>query len=258
MAQVDLFVYACCGSLRLRLIRQPINYSSNHTMLYALGALLLIALIYGPSLWVRYILRKYSTTLDGMPGTGGELALHLKEQFKLDELVVEQAGDGENYYSPLENAVRLEPSVFNGKSLTAVATAAHEIGHAIQFTRNEPVSHLRSRYMPIALRLQKAGTLLLFALPIVGLVTKSPHIAGLTLLIGIGTMLVSVAMYAAILPEEYDASFNKALPILKKGQYIPEAYLPAVNTILKACAYTYVAAALTNVFSLWRWLRFLR
>lgn len=71
-------------------------------------------------------------------------------------------------------------------------------------------------------------------------------------------MLISVLLYVAVLPEEWDASFNKALPILEKGEYVPEEYLPAIRQILKACALTYVAAALADILRLWRWLTLLR
>ena len=57
----------------------------------------------------------------------------------------------------------------------------------------------------------------------------------------------------AVLPEEYDASFKKALPILEEG-YVPKENLPAIRQILRACAYTYVAGALADVIRLWRWL----
>jgi Zn-dependent membrane protease YugP len=79
----------------------------------------------------------------------------------------------------------------------------------------------------------------------------------LTAFIGVVTMLSSAAMYVAILPEEYDASFNKALPILEAG-YVPEQHIPAVRQVLRAAAYTYVAGALADVLSLWRWLRVFR
>jgi Zn-dependent membrane protease YugP len=70
-------------------------------------------------------------------------------------------------------------------------------------------------------------------------------------------MLSSVALYAMILPEEYDASFSKALPILEAG-YLPDEYMPAARQVLKACALTYVAAALADILSVWRWLAVLR
>ncbi|MEC8428877.1 MAG: zinc metallopeptidase, partial [Pseudomonadota bacterium] len=156
-----------------------------------------------------------------------------------------------------EKRVVLCPRVFDGKSLTAVAVAAHEVGHAIQFVRREPVSQLRDKYLSKAFRIRKIGAVLLSLIPVAGAVFKVPALMLLFAAVAVLTMLASVAMYVAILPEEYDASFNKALPILQAG-YVPENHMPAARQVLKAAAYTYVAAALADVLRLWRWIRFLR
>jgi hypothetical protein len=227
-------------------------------MIYLILLLVFLLVILGPNLWVKHALKKHSKTLPGMPGTGGELAVHLLSQYQLDEVVVEQGEVDGDHYSPVDNAVRLSPDIFNGRSLSAIAVAAHEVGHAIQFNRKEPVSLLRSRYLSHAHKIQRLGVYVLMSLPLVGLVFRVPHALGLTMIIGVVTMLASVFMYAAILPEEWDASFNKALPILKKGQYVPAEYLPAIHQVLTACALTYVAAALADVLRLWRWLALLR
>ena len=226
-------------------------------MIGIVGVLLLL-LILGPQWWVSYILKKYQRELDGMPGTGGELASHLLTRFKLDKVTLEATDEGNDHYDPQSNTVRLSPSYLSGKSLTAIAVEAHEVGHAIQFNKNEPVSFLRKRYLAKAHQLQKLGIGLLMALPLLTTLIRIPHASALTAIIGILTLLSSVFIYAAILPEEWDASFNKALPILKQGEYIPEQYMPAVQQILKACALTYVAAALADILRLWRWLAVLR
>ena len=67
--------------------------------------------------------------------------------------------------------------------------------------------------------------------------------------------VLAVIVQLAILPEEWDASFNKALPILREGNYIPQEDLPKVKKILTACAMTYVAAALIKVLFVWRWFK---
>jgi Zn-dependent membrane protease YugP len=132
------------------------------------------------------------------------------------------------------------------------------VGHAIQFNRKEPVSLLRTKYMGSANRLQKIGISILMVMPLVGGIIKLPLISFITLVIGVLTMLISVLLHLAVLPEEWDASFNKALPILDKGDYVPKEYMPAIRQVLKACAFTYVAAALINILRLWRWFRLIR
>ena len=227
-------------------------------MPYAITAILLLLLIYAPNLWVRYTLRRHSKTIDNMPGTGGELATHLVERFKLDGVTVETTDPDEDHYDTSDNAVRLSPEVFNGKSLTAIAVAAHEVGHAIQLNHEEEVSKLRDRYLSKAHTIQRCGAGILMAIPAITLIFHLPHAALLTAFIGVITMLASVLMYVAILPEEFDASFKKALPILVEGEYIDESQIEPVRQVLKACAYTYVAAALADILRLWRWLAILR
>lgn len=226
-------------------------------MIFAVFSLAVLVLVYGPSLWVTYVLRRHSKSIEAMPGTGGELAEHLVEQFKLAGVKVVRGKPGEDFYSPDNKIVSLSPNHYDKKSLSAVAVAAHEIGHAIQFCREEPVSLLRKKYMGRVAKIRRIGGILLTVAPIAMVLSKAPLIMGFFVGVGILTMLFSVLMYVAILPEEFDASFNKALPILSSG-YLPENHLPAARQILKACALTYVAGALTDVLNLWRWIRFFR
>jgi Zn-dependent membrane protease YugP len=227
-------------------------------MFYLIVILALLLIIFGPSWWVAYILKRHHKPLPDMPGTGGELATHLLQQYELDDVVVEESVENGDHYSPSDNAVRLSSEVFNGKSLSAVAVAAHEVGHAIQFNRKEPVSLLRDKYLKKAHVVQQGGIYILMLMPVVGIVFRIPHLMLFNVGIGVLTMLASVLMYLAILPEEWDASFNKALPILEQGGYVPSVYMPAIRQVLTACALTYVAAALADVLRLWRWLTLLR
>lgn len=214
-------------------------------------------LIYGPSLWVKFVIHKHNKPLDGMPGSGAELAEHLIARFELNGVMVKKTTQNQNYYSPQDKTVGLAPEVYDGKSISAIAIAAHEVGHAIQYHRAEPVSQLRSKYTGLAAGAQRLGVMALSAAPFLGLLTRVPSITLLVLGAGVLAMLGSVAMYAMILPEEYDASFGKALPLLNEG-YLPPEYMPAATQVLKACALTYVAAALASIFSLWRWMAILR
>ena len=222
-------------------------------MIFALPAIFFFLLVYGPFLWVKYILWKFNKPIESMPGTGYELANHFIEKFELDGVKVVKGKPEENHYDPSERVVCLSPDVFDGKSLTSVAVATHEIGHAIQFAKNEPVTRLRGKYLNKAQTTKNIGIFILMSIPLIGLIFRIPHLAFLTAAVGITTMLVSVLMYVAVLPEEYDASFKKALPILEEG-YVPKENLPAIRQILRACAYTYVAGALADIIRLWRWL----
>lgn len=215
------------------------------------------ALIYGPTLWVRYTMRRHGGQLDGMPGSGAELARHLIERLQLENISVEETKPGSDHFDPMAKAVRLSPDNFHGKSLTAVAVAAHEVGHAIQFARQEPIFSLRQRYIPKAMVLRKAGILVLSAVPFAAILLKAPAIIGTLVAIGVGLQLLGALSYLIVLPEEWDASFNKALPILAEG-YVPAEYQEQVRQVLKAAALTYFAGALADLLNLGRWLMILR
>ena len=100
-------------------------------MVLAAGTLIVLVLIFGPSLWVKFVMRRYSSEKTEMLGTGGELAKHLIERFSLKDVKVEVTELGD-HYDPIEKKVRLLREHYESKSLTAIAIAAHEVGHAIQ------------------------------------------------------------------------------------------------------------------------------
>ena len=56
------------------------------------------------------------------------------------------------------------------------------------------------------------------------------------------------------LPVELDASFKKALPLLKAGYLNPDQYKGA-EKILRAAAFTYLSASLAGLLNFWRWLQ---
>ena len=75
-------------------------------MVIALGTFIVLALIFGPSLWVKLVMWRYSSEKPEMPGTGGELAKHLVERFSLKDVDVEVTEQGD-HYDPIEKKVRL-------------------------------------------------------------------------------------------------------------------------------------------------------
>ncbi len=227
-------------------------------MIIGLSGLLFLGLVFGPYLWVRWVMHKNSADRSDIPGTGAELARHLLQRFDLSETGVEETHAGGDHYDPQTNKVRLSPKNFGGRSLTAVAVAAHEVGHALQFHRQEAVSTLWHQYMPWANRLKRIGTVLFMLAPAATAVLHAPAAALLPVFVALAMLLASVVSYTFILPMEWDASFGKALPILAAGQYVDDRHLPVLRRILRAAALTYLAVALTDIIRLWRWGRMLR
>jgi Zn-dependent membrane protease YugP len=139
-----------------------------------------------------------------------------------------------------------------------VVIAAHEVGHAIQHHAGYRPLALRSRLAGLAQGAERTGVLLMMALPVMAGVTRSPAIGLLTLAAGVLSLGTSALVHLVTLPVELDASFRRALPLLKAGRYIPAADEPAARRILTAAALTYMAASLLSLLNVWRWLRLLR
>ena len=222
-----------------------------------IGLLALLAAIYGPQYWVGHTMRRHSEHRPDFPGTGGEMAQHLVERFELEGVRVEatEAGD---HYDPEARVVRLSQANYDGASLTAVAVAAHEVGHALQHHRGERGLALRQSLVRIAMVTDRIASIFFIAAPVLAVVLRAPMAMLGMAVIGIGLLGVRVVVNFVTLPVEYDASFNKALPILREGGYLAEEDLAGARSVLKAAALTYVAAALAGLLNLARWIRFLR
>lgn len=217
-----------------------------------------LLLILGPQWWARYTFRRYSKALPRIPGTGGELARHLLDRFGMPDVPVEKTQNGGDHYDPEHRAVRLSPDNYDSKSLTAVAVAAHEVGHALQHQRNEPKLMLRHSLVKLAQTTQQFGAGAMLLLPIAMAITRAPFAGLVMAAIGLGSMASATLVHLVTLPVELDASFGKALPILKSGNYIEPEDEIAVSRVLRAAALTYVASSLASLLNLARWLAFLR
>ncbi|HUT50173.1 MAG TPA: zinc metallopeptidase [Alphaproteobacteria bacterium] len=226
-------------------------------MAYIVLLLALAALVFGPNLWVQRVLAKHAAPRDDFPGTGGEFAQHLVDHYKLDGVTVEETHEGD-HYDPVSKTVRLGPEARDGKSLTAIVTAAHEVGHAIQDHTGFGPLAARTKAIGSVMRVEKVGSYALFAAPIIGALTASPAAAILTVVGAVAVMGSAIVVHLTTLPVEYDASFNKALPILREGGYLPERDMPAAEQILRACAMTYVAGSLASLLNVARWISILR
>lgn len=224
-------------------------------ILILLGIIGLLALIYGPQYWVRRVMARHSTHRPDFPGTGGELARFLLDQADLKEIGLEETPAGTDHYDPIARVVRLSPDNLNGRSVTAVAVAAHEVGHAIQHRDGDPFLVTRTRWAVGLAGLDKLAFGLLISIPLIGIIVKSPLIA----MAQIGAIFVllsgRVLMHVLTLPMEIDASFKRALPVLEHGGFLHGEDLNSARQVLKAAAGTYIASALATLLDVVRWIR---
>jgi Zn-dependent membrane protease YugP len=226
-------------------------------ILLILGLTVLLVVLLGPQWWVRHVLERHGVERPDLPGTGGELARHLLDSAGLHGIKVELTGDGD-HYDPEEHAVRLLPQHHDGRSVAAVAVAAHEVSHAVQHANGERAFAVRFDLVRKLVWVDRIASGLLLLAPVILILVRAPILFGLQILAGLALLTARIAVHVVTLPVELDASFGKALPVLERGRYLSAADMPAARSVLRAAAYTYVASALMTLLNIARWLRVLR
>jgi len=218
---------------------------------------LVFALAVLPQLWVKKVIVRHSGERADFPGTGGEFARHVLDEMQLGHVKVEETDLGDHYDPDAKVVLRGEPHL-NGRSLSAVVIAAHEAGHAMQDATGYPPLQARTRLAKLAIRVERAGAIVMLAAPIVMALAKAPYLLVIEVFAGVMLLALSILMHAVTLPVEFDASFRRALPVLKAGRYLDDKDMPAAREILRAAAFTYVAAAAMSLLNVARWFRVLR
>jgi Zn-dependent membrane protease YugP len=225
-----------------------------------MNILLLIAIVlfavalYVPQWHTRRILEQYSKPHPTLPGTGAQYAEHLLTAQGLSGVRVEETKEGD-HYDPTTKVVRLSSANFHTNSLTAIVTAAHEVGHAIQDAQGYEPLQRRTEMVTRAQGFARFSGVALIALPILLVVIHSPILAALAFAVGFVSQFGGVLVSITTLPVELDASFKRAMPLLEQGGFLSPKELHNAKRILRACAMTYVAGSLSSLLNLWKWMK---
>jgi Zn-dependent membrane protease YugP len=144
-------------------------------MVWVLLIILIGALVFGPSLWVKSVMKRHSADRPDFPGTGSELARHILDNAGLQEIAVEQVPTGD-HYDPKAKAVHLTKDNYEDRSLTAIAVAAHEVGHALQDRDSYKPLHARQRIIKFAAITDTIGSIAMFAFSFAGTAAAGPRV----------------------------------------------------------------------------------
>lgn len=223
----------------------------------AILILALLAVLVGPGLWVKSVMKRYSKPQDRYDQTGSEVARQLLDANGLEAVGVEASRSGD-HYDPGDRVIRLMPEHLEQRSLAAVTIAAHEVGHAVQDARGYAPLKWRTRLVRWLGPVEKIGAGVLMSTPLIIAITRHP-LAGLLVFAGGFLALGSgVFIHLMTLPTEFDASFNRALPMLEKHGLLYRTDAPHARKLLRAAAMTYVSASLMSLLNVARWWTILR
>jgi len=175
--------------------------------------------------------------------SGADVARTILDHNGLTNVPVEQSPGGplSDHYDPRKRAVFLSEPVYHGRSISAAAVGAHEVGHAIQHAKAYKPMQFRSALWP-AVSFASQGWMFLL---LIGLFFQ---LSGL-FLFAIILYGVVVLFQLVTLPVEFDASRRAGAQLAQLG-LVTEPERAGVKKVLTAAALTYVAGALAAITQL--------
>ena len=161
-----------------------------------------------------------------------------------DVRIVPIRGTLTDHYDPRRKVLRLSEEVYYGTSITSIAVAAHECGHALQHAYGYAPLTIRGAIVPVVNFASSLSWILIF----VGL-----FFSGNNTMLQIGILMFSATVIFQLitLPVEFNAS-SRALVQLQDLGIVDSREARDSRKVLSAAAMTYVAAALTAILQLAR------
>lgn len=201
-------------------------------------------------MWAQYSVtntfNKYNELPTKRSMTGKQAAELMLQATGLSDVRVEHTpGNLSDHYDPRGKILRLSDSTYQSTSVAAVAVAAHECGHALQDAEGYLFLKVRTAIVPIT----NIGSQLAMPMIFIGLILNMMQLVK----IGIIAFATVLVFQLVTLPVELNAS-HRALRILTTHQVFAEDEIPAARAVLRAAAFTYVAATLNSALTLLRFI----
>ena len=197
------------------------------------------------SLWasanVNSTFKRYSQQYSRRGLTGAQAAAQVLSANGVSGVRIERiSGSLTDHFDPRTNVIRLSDDVYGSTSTAAIGVACHEAGHACQYAEDYTPMKIRGSLVPVASLASNAWIFLLLA----GMFLQAS-----------GLVTAAIIMYACVvlfelvtLPVEFNAS-NRAKAYMQPAGY-QGADISGSSAVLRSCAMTYVAAALTSILQL--------
>jgi len=215
-------------------------------MIFLFAGTLLISLL---AMWrLRANFNRFSQMPVNSRLTGSEAARRILHANGITDVeVVPVAGSLSDHYDPVNKRLALSEPVYNVSSVAALGVAAHECGHALQHQQAYAPLHTRMAMVKV----QNVATQTVMWLPLLGLLTHtlSPRLILPIMAIGWGVIML---FNLITLPVEFDASRRAGKALTATGLIQTQDEARGVESVLKAAAWTYVAAFITSLaYLLW-------
>ena len=193
---------------------------------------------------------KYSQIRCARGYTGADAARKVLNANGLEDIQIYAVqGTLTDHFDPRNNSVNLSEPVVDEKSISAIAVACHECGHAIQHAEGYPLLSFRDKLVPVV----NLTSTLSWPLAIIGLMLMAYNGEIGNMLFNIGVILFGlvVLFHLVTLPVEINAS-NRALKQMVDLGIVDTEEKAGAKKVLGAAAMTYVAALATALANMLR------
>lgn len=175
--------------------------------------------------------------------TGYDVARKILDKNGLNDLlIVETNGYLTDHYDPNRKVIKLSRNIYGNDTISSMAVAAHEVGHAIQDKEGYFFLKLRTFIFPIVSFISRMSWLVI----LVGFFFEIVN----AIYLGIIIVSASVIFELVTLPVEINAS-KRAIKELNSLNLITGEE-DKVKNVLTAAALTYVAGTLAEILQLIR------
>ena len=173
--------------------------------------------------------------------SGREVAMAMLRHYGINDVnIVQGKGMLTDHYNPMTKTVSLSPQVYQGRSVSSAAVAAHEVGHAVQHNRSYVWLKFRSALVPLVNMASKAQQWLF----ILAFGVYSSGGGGTLMYITVAAFAITAFFAFVTLPVEFDAS-RRALAWLDESGFTSGSEHEGAKDALWWAAMTYVSAALS-------------
>lgn len=175
--------------------------------------------------------------------TGYDVARKILDKNGLNDLlIVETNGYLTDHYDPNRKVIKLSRNIYGNDTISSMAVAAHEVGHAIQDKEGYFFLRLRTFIFPIVSFISRISWLVI----LIGFFFEIVN----AIYLGIIIVSASVIFELVTLPVEINAS-KRAIKELNSLNLITGEE-DKVKNVLTAAALTYVAGTLAEILQLIR------
>jgi hypothetical protein len=193
---------------------------------------------------IKSTYNKYEKIYSQKGITGFEVANAILRENNLNDVkVVETKGKLSDHYDPRSNIIRLSRDVYSGSSIASCSIAAHEVGHAIQHANNYFPITVRDALVPVA----SFGSKSVWIFVMLGIFLSMPSLVQIGVFLFAGIVLFQIVT----LPVEFNAS-RRALSNLEGFNMLTSEEMKGAKKMLRAAAFTYIAATLVAISQLIR------